>query len=58
MDVVPKDNKSIVDNRRNTSASTNGSGQDETDEMKLEMAAGTPVVLDYLLNHPLSCVIM
>lgn len=58
--MVPADNVSTDLLLEEKEKSTSVSSEECTDidlqhNTQLEVAAGTPVVLDYLLNHPLTC---
>ncbi|GBP18350.1 hypothetical protein EVAR_14743_1 [Eumeta japonica] len=63
VDVVPSDSTStdlLLDApqpKMSVSSDESAISEEARDQMQLEMAAGTPVVLDYLLNHPITCAI-
>ncbi|KAJ0170148.1 hypothetical protein K1T71_014076 [Dendrolimus kikuchii] len=59
VDTVPDDNTStdlLIENKEKMSVSSE-EVEDEEKNHNLEVAAGTPVLLNYLLTHPITCVI-
>ncbi|KAL0859296.1 hypothetical protein ABMA27_011101 [Loxostege sticticalis] len=61
IDTVPGDNTStdmLLETKETTTHMSASSCETEEDgDMQLEVAAGTPVILNYLLTHPVTCAI-
>ncbi|KAJ8707001.1 hypothetical protein PYW08_011135 [Mythimna loreyi] len=59
IDTVPGDNTStdmLIDKKMSVSSDeATTTEQDAEDKLQLEVAAGTPVLLNYLLTHPITC---
>ncbi|CAB3262113.1 unnamed protein product [Arctia plantaginis] len=62
VDNVPGDNTStdlLLENKMSVSSdeTTEVTQSEAEDKLQLEVAAGTPVILNYLLTHPITCAI-
>ncbi|XP_004933333.1 uncharacterized protein LOC101741935 [Bombyx mori] len=59
VDTAPSDNTStdMLLEKEKASISSEEVDESEEDNMHLEVAAGTPILLNYLLTHPITCAI-
>ncbi|KAG6465291.1 hypothetical protein O3G_MSEX015057 [Manduca sexta] len=60
VDSVPGDNTStdlLLDKEKMSISSEEPEESEEERNLNLEVAAGTPVLLNYLLTHPITCTI-
>lgn len=58
VDTVPGDNTStdlLIEGREKMSVSSDEVTEEDEGALDLEVAAGTPVLLNYLLTHPITC---
>ncbi|XP_059058916.1 uncharacterized protein LOC131852274 [Achroia grisella] len=58
IDTVPGDNTStdlLLEGKEKMSVSSDETEDPANEDMQLEVAAGTPVLLNYLLTHPITC---
>lgn len=57
---MPGDNTStdlLIEGKEKMSVSSDEVDAEDEETMQLEVAAGTPVLLNYLLTHPITCCI-